>query len=41
MRYLVGQGLWDALKNVNKSNTGENGVKKVLCRGYSMTGRSG
>lgn len=29
LRYLVGQGLCDALKNFNKSNMGENGVKKV------------
>lgn len=28
LRYLVGQGLWDALKNSNKSDMGENGVKK-------------
>lgn len=29
LRYLVCQGLWDALKNFNKSNMRENGVKKV------------
>lgn len=41
LRYLVGQDLWDALKNFNKFNMAENGVKKVSCSWYSMTGRSG
>lgn len=39
LRYLVGQGLWDALNTFNKSNMGENGAKKVSHRWYSMTGR--
>lgn len=41
LRYLVGQGLWDALNSFNKSNVGENGAKKVSCRWYSITGRPG